>query len=172
MPQGARPIRTVKELVSTLNVGPGTKGYLEIMNRVKIPSSEFEPYCRWNQKHYTRNCIARTDDFELLLICYEPGQRTSIHDYATQEAWIHPVVGTVIEERFELGPHGPLRKVSSAKLDTNSFSYLHNERRIHRYLNTIKERSITLDLYAKPLNKWKVYDESSGEQRSQEVNDL
>jgi hypothetical protein len=62
--------------------------------------------------------------------------------------------------------------VSSAKLDTNSFSYLHNERRIHRYLNTIKERSITLDLYAKPLNKWKVYDESSGEQRSQEVNDL
>ena len=172
MQQGARPIRTVEELVSALRAGPGIKGYLDIMDRVAIPTSEFDPYSRWNQKHYTRNCIARTDDFELLLICYEPGQRTSIHDYATQEAWIHPVVGTVIEERFELGPGGPLRKVSSAKLDTSSFSYLHNGRSIHRYLNTNKQRSITLNLYAKPLNKWKVYDESSGEPRSEEVNDL
>ena len=167
MPQRARPIRSIEELVSALRAGPGKKGYWEIMVRVAISSEQFEPYCTWNKKHYTRNCILRTEDFELLLICYEPGQRTSIHDYATQEAWIKPILGTIIEERFELGPDGLLRKVSSAKLDGSSFSYLHNGRSIHRYLNTNNERSITLNLYAKPLIKWKVYDESSGETRSQ-----
>lgn len=171
MAKSARPIKTIDDLVSALRAGPGTKGYLEILDRIAIPASDFEPFCHWHNKHYTRNCITRTDAFELLLICYEPGQSTSIHDYATQEAWIHPIQGTVIEERFEPGPDGPLRKVSSAKLDTGSFSYLHNGRSIHRFRNTNKERSITLNLYAKPLNKWKVYDETSGEPRSQDVDE-
>ena len=156
------PITTIEQLVHELAQGPGRKGYLEILDRIDIPVEEFEPYARWNEKHSTRNCIARTDAFELLLICYEPGQRTSIHDYSTEEAWVHPLTGAVIEERFEFAADGPLRKVSSAKLDPGSFSYLHNGRGIHRYLNSNTGRSMTLNLYARPLNKWKVYDEGSG----------
>jgi cysteine dioxygenase len=105
---------------------------LEILDRIAIPVEDFEPYSRWNDKHYTRNCIARTDEFELLVICYEPGQSTSIHDYNTQEAWVHPIMGSVVEERFEPPTEGGLRKISSAKLVTDSFSYLHNGRSIHR----------------------------------------
>ncbi|HOZ39563.1 MAG: cysteine dioxygenase family protein [Flavobacteriales bacterium] len=166
MPTPPTPITSLDQLVSALKHGPGRTGYLEILDRISIPWSQFEPYCRWHDKHYTRTCIARTNAFELLLICYEPGQRTSIHDYATEEAWVHPVFGAVIEERFEPGPEGPLRKVSSAKLDPGSFSYLHNGHGIHRYVNPNKERSVTLNLYAKPLSKWKVYDERSGETHS------
>lgn len=169
MPQHPMPITTVDQLVAALKLGPGRRGYLDVLERIAIPEAEFGPYCRWNDKHYTRNCIARTEEFELLLICYEPGQRTSIHDYATEEAWVHPVSGVVIEERFEPGADGPLRKVSSAKLDPGSFSYLHNGRSIHRYMNPATERSITLNLYAKPLMKWKVYDERSGAPRSEHV---
>jgi cysteine dioxygenase len=161
------PITTIEQLVRELAQGPGRKGFLEILDRVVIPAEEFDPYSRWNEKHYTRNCIARTDAFELLLICYEPGQRTSIHDYSTEEAWVHPLMGAVIEERFEFASGGPLRKVSSAKLDPGSFSYLHNGRGIHRYINSNSGRSMTLNLYAKPLNKWKVYDEGPGEPTEQ-----
>ncbi len=163
MTRNQRPITTIDELVNELCKGVGRKGYLEILDRIAIPVEDFEPYCRWNDKHYTRNCISRTADFELLVICYEPGQRTSIHDYSTEEAWVHPLFGSVVEERFEYIPGQPLRKVSSAKLDPGSFSYLHNGRGIHRYTNAESGRSITLNLYAKPLIKWKVYDEGSGE---------
>jgi cysteine dioxygenase len=168
MSQSVRtPITTIEQLVRELTQGPGRRGFLEILDRIDIPVDEFEPYSRWNEKHYTRNCIARTDAFELLLICYEPGQRTSIHDYSTEEAWVHPLVGTVLEERFECAPGGPLRKVSSARLDPGSFSYLHNGRGIHRYINNDMGRSMTLNLYARPLNKWKMYDEGSGEPSEQ-----
>lgn len=169
MPQRRSEITTIDQLVTALQKGPGRRGYLEVLERIRIPEQEFLPYCRWNDKHYTRNCIARTAEFELLLICYEPGQRTSIHDYATEEAWVHPVSGAVIEERYEAGPDGPLRKVSSAKLDPGSFSYLHNGRSIHRYVNPAGARSITLNLYARPLQNWKVYDERSGAPRSEHV---
>lgn len=163
MPTRNKVISTIAELVSELRKVPGTKGYMEVLRRIAIDPEAFRPYCRWNDKHYTRNCIARTEEFELLLICYEPGQRTSIHDYATEEAWVHPVSGSVIEERFEVIPDGPLHKISSSQLHPGSFSYLHNGRGIHRYINTDAGRSITLNLYAKPLIKWRVYDEGSGE---------
>jgi cysteine dioxygenase len=169
MLQHAAPITTVDQLVTSLKQGPGGRGYLEVLERIRIPEEEFIPFCRWNHKHYTRTCIARTPEFELLLMCYEPGQRTSIHDHATEEAWVRPVSGAVIEERFEAVADGPLRKVSSAKLDPGSFSYLHSGHSIHRYVNPASGRSITLNLYARPLQSWKVYDERSGAQRSERI---
>jgi cysteine dioxygenase len=156
----------MEDLVRTLLKGPGEGGYLSIMDRVDIPFDDLQGFCSWNDKHYTRNCIVRTEGFELLLICYEPGQRTSIHDYDTEQAWVHPVVGSVVEERFELAPNGSIRKVSSALLDTGSVSTLRKGRSIHRYINHTDERSITLNLYARPLNKWTVYDEGSGGTRT------
>lgn len=163
--ESSNKLLTVDELIQALMQEPVTGGYLSILERAAIPSEHFLQYCTWNDKHYTRNCIARTSEFELLVICYEPGQSTSIHDYNTQEAWVHPILGSVVEERFEPPSKGALRKVSSAKLVTDSFSYLHNGRSIHRYINNTEERAATLNLYARPLIKWKVYDERSGEPR-------
>lgn len=155
-------IHTVEELVHALREGPEKGSYLGILERMAIPAGLFVPYCTWNDKRYTRNCIVRTDDFELLLICYGPGQSTSIHDYSTEEAWVRPVMGSVVEERFTAGPGGSLLKTSVAKLDTGSFSYLHGGPNIHRFSNDSGEPAITLNLYARPLNKWRVYDERSG----------
>jgi len=158
-------IRTIEELVRALRGAPRGRGYADILSRVDIPTEEFAPWSRWNDKRYTRTCIARTDDFELMLICYEPGQGTSIHDYAAQEAWVRPVVGSVLEERFETTPEGTVRMVREGPLEPGSCSYLHNGLGIHRYSNTGEGRSITLNLYARPLRTWKVYDERSGGSR-------
>jgi cysteine dioxygenase len=152
-------IRTVKELVDALTSGPGPEGYIGILRRVDIPCEEFGDLCRWNDKHYTRTCIARTGDFELLLICYEPGQRTSIHDYDSEEAWVHPVQGSIVEERFHFSGNGQLELLQTSILDRGSFSHLAHGHNIHRYTNASLERSATLNLYAKPLLKWKVYEE-------------
>lgn len=152
-------IRTVKELVEALHAGPGSDGYLGILRRVDIPATEFADMCRFNEKHYTRTCITRTEDFELLLICYEPGQRTSIHDYDTEEAWVYPVEGAIVEERFELDPEGELSLLQTSILEKGEFSHLAHGHSIHRYTNASAARACTLNLYAKPLLKWKVYEE-------------
>ncbi len=152
-------IRTVDELVQALEAGPGTEGYVSILQRVDIPIEGFSAFCRWNDKHYTRTCIARTADFELLLICYGPGQRTSIHDFDTEEAWVRPVLGSIVEERFELDAKGELVLMQTSILEQGSFSHLAHGHSIHRYTNAGSDRVATLNLYAKPLVKWKVYEE-------------
>lgn len=162
-------IRSIDEFVAELRKGPGPKRYLSILDRVDVHSMDLAPFATWAPKHYTRNCIARTDHFELLLICYEPGQRTSIHDYSTEEAWVHLVKGTLMDERFEHTADGKLRKISSSKLVPDSFTYLHNGYSIHRYTNASTERAVTLNLYARPLRTWKVYDERTGSGSTRQV---
>ena len=84
------PITTIRDLVQELLRHRDAARYAEILAQYAVPSHDLEPYFRRNTRHYTRTCIQRNDEFELLVICYEPGQRTSIHDFNSQTAWVHP----------------------------------------------------------------------------------
>jgi len=156
------PIRSINELLKELLRHRTAEAYGPILERYDVPTRDLEPYFRWNARHYTRTCIHRNDDFELLVVCYESGQRTSIHDYDSQTAWVHPVMGAVVEEVFEPAPQGGLRIISEKLLVPGSVDVLKNGHAIHRFINPGPERAVTLNLYAKPMSKWRVYDERTG----------
>ena len=157
------PITTIDQLVRTLHAALPHE-YAAIMAGLRLPEAQVAPYCHWNSKHSTRTCVARTDEFELLVICFEPGQGTSIHDYNSQTAWIHPIRGAILEERFEQALDKLVRRTATM-LTPGSFCSMHNEQSIHRFTNTGSERTITLNLYSRPLRKWRVYDERTGRHR-------
>ena len=156
-------IPTIKELVRELLRNRTTGDHAGILARYAVPSKDLEPYYSWNSKHYTRTCIHRNEAFELLVICYEPGQATSIHDYDSQTAWIHPVIGEVTEERFRVLKGGGLELVKELRLRPGVADSLTNGTSIHRFSNPGPERAVTLNLYAKPMRKWRVYDEGTGD---------
>ena len=60
-------ISTPKELVEELKQVTSQFGYFEVLQRMNITREAFESYFTWSDEKYTRNCIARTDDFELML---------------------------------------------------------------------------------------------------------
>lgn len=156
------PITTIRDLVQELLRHRDAAQYAEILARYAVPSHDLEPYFRWNTRHYTRTCIQRNDEFELLVICYEPGQRTSIHDFNSQTAWVHPVMGEVVEERFTLDPTGRLRHTGETHYHPGEMDRFSNGSSIHRFTNRGPERAVTLNLYAKPMSQWRVYDEGTG----------
>jgi cysteine dioxygenase len=158
----ASPITTIKELVQELLRHRSTNDYGSVLERYAVATHDLEPYFRWNSRHYTRTCIHRNDDFELLVICYEPGQRTSIHDYDSQTAWVHPVVGEVVEERF-IERQGGLQQVGEFHRHVGELDKITRDMSIRRFSNHGPERAVTLNLYAKPMSRWRVYNERTGE---------
>ncbi|MBL7962298.1 MAG: cysteine dioxygenase family protein [Flavobacteriales bacterium] len=154
-------ISTIDHLVLELRK-PGARSYLDILRMARIPLTQWQARAQWNGKRYTRTCIAQNREFELLLIAYEPGQRTSIHDYDSTHAWVHPLMGELTEERYELAAEGHPVLTSSVVLHPDSFSYLTRSHSIHRYVNTGEGRALSLNLYSAPLRQWKVYDERGG----------
>ncbi len=159
------PIHTIGELVRELLRHRDPAAYADILARYAVPSRDLEPYFRWNMRHYTRTCIHRNEDFELLVICYGPGQVTSIHDYDSETAWIHPVLGEVVEERYQLKPDGGLALLHELHLHPGHDDLISSGTSIHRFVNHGAERAATLNLYAKPMRKWRVYDQGTGAPR-------
>jgi len=160
------PIQTIGDLVQELLRHPDISGFADILARYQVPSRDLEPYFNWNPKHYTRNCVFRNQEFEFLVICYEPGQRTSIHDYDSKMAWIHPVIGQVHEERFKALSDGRITPDGETQVLSGDMELIMDGRSIRRFSNPGPGRAVTLNLYARPMSSWRVYDERTGDARS------
>ena len=163
------PLLSVGELVRELLREPDAQRFGPILARFDFPSHDLLPYLRWSERHYTRTCVVRNDRFELLVVCFEPGQRTSIHDYDSEMAWIHPLMGEVIEERFQKMDDGNLVVENTTVLVPGTLGSLTREDSIHRFTAPGPGRSITLNLYVPPMSKWRVYDEGTGAVRMQDA---
>lgn len=155
-----KAIETVDELIETLKNKKTNKSHLEIMKSIDIPIREFEKYYSWKKDSYARNCLLKTDDLELLLICYEKGQETPIHDFDSKQAWIHTIQGKLCEERFRVTEDcNGLEQLSSTTLGTNDYSFM-SQVGIHRYKNVYEARSVSLNLYCQPIEHWTQYNEN------------
>jgi cysteine dioxygenase len=52
-------------------------GVLDLCSGVKITDSSLAPYVFFDDAFYTRNMIYRDEFFEVMTICWEPGQKTA-----------------------------------------------------------------------------------------------
>lgn len=160
--QQEEPLPTIHALVSALLRQQDPAGYGDILARYAVPGRDLEAYFRWNDRHYTRTCVIRNSAFELLVVCYGPGQRTSIHDYDSDMAWVHPVMGEVLEERFRSCPDGTLQLLQETRLRPGMLGTLTRTSSIHRFSNPGSGRVVTLNLYAPAMRKWRVYEPRTG----------
>jgi hypothetical protein len=71
------------------------------------------------------------------------------------------VLGEVIEERFVLNGSG-IKLASTARLAPGGADSMNTTNAIHRFSNPGPTRAITLNLYARPMSKWRMYDETTG----------
>ncbi|MFN0122707.1 MAG: cysteine dioxygenase [Blastocatellia bacterium] len=63
-------------------------GILDFCSGVQLSDSSLAPYVRFGTGHYTRNLIYRDDLFEVMTICWLPGQKTAVHTHNGQLCWM------------------------------------------------------------------------------------
>lgn len=153
--------QSLEELVTTLSEEERSK-YTDIIRLMKLPNGTFENHCSWSDKSYTRNCIAENDQFELILLCWEQGQVTAIHDHGGEECWVKIIEGEVKETIYKMDEAGELNTVRSSISKTGDVAYIIDNMGFHRLENVSDKRSMTLHLYAKPIRNCKVFDKGLG----------
>lgn len=117
-------------------------------------------YATWSSKTYTRNCLYRDQNLELILICWEPKQETSIHNHGGEECWLGICDG-VIEEQHFIQEGKSLKLIQSENLVEGKVSYMNDKLGIHKLKNSTKKRAMSLHLYAKPIDQCEFYCEDS-----------
>ena len=161
-------IQSINDLVTALSEGERTT-YNQIIRSIEIPVVEFENFCSWSSEHYTRNCVFENEKFELILLCWEPGQKTPIHDHGGEECWVKAVQGEFEEVIYKLGDNNELKLIKSGISKTNDITYMIDFIGFHSLQNISTERSMSLHLYAKPIKTCNSYDEVTGELVNREL---
>lgn len=74
-----------------------------LFRRLTISKEELKPYFFIDEKkNYTRNLIATDNEtFTLLLLCWNPGKYSPIHDHPCNGCWMRVCQGEVNEVRFK-----------------------------------------------------------------------
>ena len=66
----------------------------------------------WDRQHYTRNLIDQTPLYELMAICWEVGQASSVHNHRDQNCWMAVPVGRLLVENYQR-----FRRISSGRCE-------------------------------------------------------
>lgn len=159
-PVTLQSIQSVDELVTTLSEGERMK-FGDILQSLNLPSNAFDNYCSWSSESYTRNCIIETEKFELILLCWEKGQITPIHDHGGEECWVKIIEGEFKETIYKEDETGELNVVKSTIAKSNDITYMIDFMGFHSLENVSNKRSMSLHLYANPIRNCNILDEDS-----------
>jgi cysteine dioxygenase len=126
---------------------------------------DWKRFGRFDPALYTRNLVARNEQFELLVLCWSAGQESPIHDHAGQHCFMAVLEGRIEERQYAL-PSGiagePLRPLGRRVFERGEVAYIHDRIALHRVGPCGDQPAVSLHLYARPIDACQVYDERSG----------
>src|ERR1700758_5861540 len=79
-----------------------TEPLRQFLQESPVDAQSLASYLTWDCQHYTRNLIDRTPLYELMAICWEVGQASSVHNHRDQNCWMAVPIGRLQVENFHL----------------------------------------------------------------------
>ena len=106
---------------------------------------------------YCRNTLFRSDQFELVVIIWRPGQDTPIHDHIGSDCAFLILEGESTETIYELNSEGLAFPIGSRVYRPGEVCAA-EEPDIHRVSNDGDGELINLHVYTPPLHAFNIYD--------------
>lgn len=129
----------------------------QFVSNLKLEKGEIEPYVQFADGHYARNLVYKTADFECLLLCWKPGQRSPIHDHASSICAVYTVDGVLSADNYRKMSNGHVRADYSEDFKPGSVLTIQTTE-IHQVSN-LQDGSdlLSLHFYLGPLENSYLY---------------
>src|SRR5437764_7805993 len=98
---------SIQDFISELHKFPEkafvpTSEILAFLERTSVAPESLAPYLTWDRQHYTRNLIDKTPLYELIAICWEVGQASSVHNHRDQNCWMAVPIGRLLVQNYRI----------------------------------------------------------------------
>src|SRR5512146_3254004 len=135
-----------------------------------VAPDTLEPYLTWDPQHYTRNLIDKTPLYELIAICWEVGQGSSVHNHRDQNCWMAVPIGRLLVGNYHLVSqdieHGSCQLEVSDTIEMNPANpcAVNPQDPVHRVYNPREfgQRAVSLHVYSRPFDTCEVYSMEKG----------
>lgn len=159
--------KTLSQLQESLQVALSLRNreeaFLLLRDYVNNNGGDWHEYLFWDEKRYTRNLIFRSEVFEVVLICWNEGQQSPIHDSSGSDCFMGILQGSAEETHYHIDrvKEDPtecpeLRKGETTHLHEGEVSYISDDIALHR-IRPMNGRAVTLHVYSPPITSMGVY---------------
>jgi cysteine dioxygenase len=129
----------------------------KFISRLKVDRSEISTHIHFTEDRYARNLVYKSDDFECLVLCWQPGQRSPIHDHANSICAVYAVDGTLSADNYRKTANGHIRADYSEDLKPGSILTIQTTE-IHQVSNLQDSSNlVSLHFYLGPLENSFLY---------------
>ena len=173
--QAAQKQISLEDFVGQLRAFPAaafqhTEELVAFLSGSAVVADTLGPYLNWDRQHYTRNLIDKTPLYELIAICWEVGQSSSVHNHRDQNCWMAVPVGRLLVENYRIVfQHIEEGRCELETADTVEMNPAHPcavdpLEPVHRVLNPreFNQRAVSLHVYSRPFDSCVVYSPEQG----------
>lgn len=141
-----------------------------VVARLRVSPDELKRYQHWSNERYTRTRFYQGERFEILVLCWNEGQTSPIHDHAQSICTMVVLEGAAVTTLYEVvdtgaGPAAPfggraLVDVSTSALPAGSITTVYGGD-IHRVGNPkgSGQGLMTIHFYLPPIPEMLVWEE-------------
>lgn len=128
-----------------------------LVSGLKPEQSEIEPYIHFTAERYARNLVYKCANFECLVLCWKPGQRSPIHDHANSICAVYTLDGQLSADNYKKMANGHIRADYSEDFNPGSVLCIQTTE-IHQVSNLQDTANlISIHFYLGPLENSFLY---------------
>jgi cysteine dioxygenase len=124
----------------------------ELLAEAEVTLDDLRDFVVFDHEHYRRNLVALGPWYEILVICWQSGQRSPIHNHAKSTCGLKVLRGICTETVFERSPCGQVVALHSTNLIAGCIT-ASQDTDTHQVSNLqpAGENLVTLHIYSPPL---------------------
>ena len=147
-----------RDLVAEFKRDPRGTAAAQLLATYAREHRDWRDYVFFSGERYTRNLVHRDKAYELLLLCWEEGQESPIHNHDQQSCWMAVLDGELEEVHFHEADSGsgPLREGRVQPLGAGQVAFIEDDIALH-LIRPRAGRGVSLHLYASPIDACKTY---------------
>jgi cysteine dioxygenase len=135
-----------------------------------VDPETLSPYLVWDRQHYTRNLIDKNKLYELVAICWEVGQASSIHNHRDQNCWMAAPIGRLKVQNYRVMAQDvaagtcQIEPTDIVEINPANPVAVDPKEPVHRVYNPaeLKQRAVSLHVYSRPFDTCVVYADQQG----------
>lgn len=147
----------------------GTK-VTELLHQVRVDPDSLAPFQHFAPGCYTRNLIWKDELFEVLALCWDVGQVSSIHNHRDQNCWMLVPEGALLAQNYRVLERDPARGTCRLEESTQALitpedpAAVDNDEPVHqiRNLREYGQRATSIHIYSRPFDTCEVYSLEKG----------
>lgn len=136
-----------------------------LVEQTVLDPQSLSKYAHFVKNCYTRNLIHRNERFEVIALCWQPGQVSSIHNHRDQSCWVLMAQGQLEAQNYQV--HDRDEQAKTCRLvpsdvmlvEQGGFVTVDDDEPVHQVRNLAKWETpaISVHVYSAPIDTCEVY---------------